>query len=57
MGFNGESNYFLVPVFICPGLHILFVDLNEYFSCKEFDCLTVYCPIDFVQLKAVEKTQ
>ena len=30
-----ESNYFLIPVFICPGLHMLFVDLNDNFSCKE----------------------
>ena len=28
------SNYFPVPVFICPGLH-MFVDLNYNFSCKE----------------------
>ena len=34
---------------------MLFVDLNDHFSCQEFDSLTVYGAN--VPLKAVEKTQ
>ena len=33
-----ESNYFLVPVFICPKLHICcsqIIDLNDNLSCEE----------------------
>ena len=29
------SLFFLVRVFIFPGLHMFFVDLNDNFSCKE----------------------
>jgi hypothetical protein len=51
-----ESNYFLVPLFICPGLHMLFVDLNYNFSCQEFDRLLCNCSVEDCRENTMRKT-
>ena len=48
-----ESNYFLVPIVICLGLHKLC--LWVYIIFFHVKSLKVYCAV--VQLKAVEKKQ
>ena len=50
-----ESNYFLVPVFICSGLH-MFVDLNDNFSCQEFDRLLCNCSVKGCRENTLRKT-
>ena len=51
-----ESNYLLVPVFICPGLHMLFVDLNDNLPCQEFDRLMCNCSVKGCRENTMRKT-